>query len=344
VTGRGERPSGRPEDRLEQLIGAWQAGASDETAGGDELELVEAAGALLRAGGEIPGPARREQNLSRLMSDVDAAKAAPRPKGVRGMVAGWFGRPAARTALASMAAIIIVGGAGLGAAAAGSEPVRDFLRISSSSAISVEFTGVVVDVSGTELRVDAGGDLRVVLVDGETSIRRRGDNVRLDSVAAGMTVEVHGRLLADNRILATRLALEDGADDVLATPPPVVLPTATIEVDPTAPVAQPTLYDDDDRGGDDDDSSGPGSGVDDDGDSDEADSSGPSENSGPGTADDDVAGGHGEDDGGGDDGGEHGGGDDGGEDDGGGDDDRRTDDDDGGSGSGGGGDDGGDDD
>ena len=122
-------------------------------------------------------------------------------------------------------------GAGFGVAAAtGNEPVRGLLGIS-NSVIGVEFEGVVVDVQPGALRIDANGDLRIVTVDANTDITRSGEVVAFDAIAPAMTVEVHGRLLSDNTILATRVNLEDDLDaSPTAGAPTEAVPTATAAV------------------------------------------------------------------------------------------------------------------
>ena len=76
----------------------------------------------------------------------------------------------------------------------------------------MEFEGVVVDVQPGALRIDANGDLRIVTVDANTEITRSGEDVPFDAIAPAMIVEVHGRLLSDNTILATRVNLETTLD------------------------------------------------------------------------------------------------------------------------------------
>lgn len=210
------------------------------------------------------------------------------------MIGGLLGGSRLRGVLSAVAAAGIVGGAGLGiAAASGNEPVRNLLRISSDSAIKVEFTGVVVEASASELRVDVAGDLRVVALDGNTSITRSGDPAGIDALAPGTAVEVHGRLLPDNSIVATRVNIED--DDEAGSPTvattPTADPTAATTSVPSTPNAQPTDdHGDDDQGEDED--SGPGSGddqgEDEDGGPGAGDDVGEDDDSGPGSSDDEA--------------------------------------------------------
>lgn len=225
------------------------------------------------------------------MNEVATQRMTPIPTGFKAIIAGFAAGPVWRTAFAAGAALFVVGGAGLGAAAAtGNEPVRELLRISSNSVIGVEFQGVVVDVQPGALRIDANGDLRIVTVDANTEITDSSDDVPFETIQPSMTAEIHGRLLSDNTILATRVNIEDDAgvptfDPTLTPEPTIPAPSAT------APVGVPTADDDDED--DEEDNRGVGNG-DDDGDND--DNSGPGnaddnndDNSGPGSGDDDGA-------------------------------------------------------
>lgn len=299
------------------------------------MKTVEMASELARARQLIPPPERHGEALARLMSEVEARTMRTSSNGTG--LAGWLGGSRLRTVLAAATAAVVLGGAGLGVAAAtGNEPARKLFGISSDSAIKVEFKGVVVEATATELRVDANGDLRIVTVDGATSFRGADDeDASIADITPGMIVEVHGRLLADNTILATRVNIDDDDDGIgtpgatqsaaTATASPATPPPAATT---TAPAAQPTFDDDDDRqdgdhqgddddeqGEDEDDHSGPGDGDDDEDSPDDEDSSGPGsgddhedesagDNSGSGGSDDDGDEDHSDDSGsgGGDDG------------------------------------------
>ena len=254
------------------------------------------------------------------MSEVEARKIRP-SNGAAGLA--FLGGSRWRGVFAATVAALVLGGAGLGAAAAtGNEPARKLFGISSDSAIKVEFTGVIVEASATELRIDAGGDLRIVVLDNSSSITQGGDDetASIADLLPGTIVEIHGRLLADNTIVATRVHIED--DDGISTPgatQPATTPTRAPATPPppaptaapaTVPAAQPTLDDDDDGGpGSGDDDSGPGVGDDD---------GGADDDSGPGGSDDgadDDSGSGGSDDDGADDDSGPGGSDDGSDDD-----------------------------
>jgi len=218
------------------------------------------------------------------------------------------GRPLAFQGAAVAGALVLFGALGLGASAAtgnAPEPVREFLGISSNSTIRIELEGTIVTVepSTSTLTVSANGDVRTVIVTGNTELSRGGDTIALGDLAAGQRVEVKGALQPDNSIIATRVHLEDGDDDGF----PNVAPST-----PGADAPTPAGDDDDDHGDDrdddfDDDRSGPDGGDDghdddsDDGTDDDGfddDSSGPAsgdddddafddDNSGPGAGDDD---------------------------------------------------------
>lgn len=291
----GERE--RPEDRLEELLSAGGAGEASEPRADETGELA----ALRNLGGEMRAmsasipPSEGAAAFAAMTNQLEKARMSEQSGGLAEAVAAWWKRPMMRTGAAVTAAVLVLGGAGLGVAAAtGNEPVRNFLGISSSSTIKVELTGTVVSVNGPVIEVNANGDVRSVVIDGNTDLK--GDNdalLALDDIAPGQLVEVHGRLQPDNSILATRFHLQDGSGiggSPTAAAPTAGVPTqgaptagATIAV-PTAagtPAAGPTADDhgddrDDDQGEDDnldDDNSGPGSG-DDDRDDDSDDNSG----------------------------------------------------------------------
>ena len=295
----GERD--RPEDILEELLSADRAGEvgarearGDET--GELSALRDVAGDMRVARASIP-PSDSSGALAAMLNQVEKSRMSEQTGGMWAAVAGWWKRPALRTGAAVTAVVLVLGGASLGAAAAtGNEPARNLLGISSSSTIKVEFTGTVVSVNGPVVEVSANGDIRVVIIDENTDLKGDDDTpLPLDGILAGQVVEVHGRLQADNSILATRFELEDDSNTIGGTPTagvPTAAPTtsataavptaqATVFV-PTAPAAQPTFDDDDDD--DQDDNSGHGN--DDDGD--DEDNPGQGNGNGPdGDRDDD---------------------------------------------------------
>ena len=292
----------RPEDKLERLLFGRRGRPLRPEDGAEFAAMSDMADALREAGTQIPAPTRMEAALSRMLAEVERETMNKTATGgFRTMLAAWWSRPMMRTVMATVAAVTVVSGAGLGAAAAmgQADPVRELLRISSSSAIGVELTGTVVSIDGATIKVDANGDVRTIIIDDSTKITGGGGNDALLTIAdivVGGTVEVHGKLLADNSIQATRFHVEDDVADV----PTAGVPTETVSTPgagPTAgstPSAGPTVDDDEDEGDDpeDEDNSGPGSGDDA-----SDDNSGPNSgsDSGDDASDDDSSG----DDGGG---------------------------------------------
>ena len=201
-------------------------------------------------------------------------------------------RPASLRTAAVAGSIALVGVLGIGAAAAtgnAPEPVRQLFG-ASSSALRVEFEGVIVaiDANARTVDVDVAGDVRTVLVVDTTELSRGGDAILLEQFAVGDPVEVKGALQIDDTIIASRVHLEDDfADD----DDPVDTPTVAVDDDNNA---GPGNGEQDD--GDVEDNSGPGNGEEDDNDAE--DNSGPGngeqddadddaeDNSGPGNADD----------------------------------------------------------
>ncbi len=311
----GERE--RPEDRLEELLSApntGETGAPRANETGELSTLRDVAGDMRDARASIP-PSKGAGAFAAMMNQLETARMSEETGGFGEVIAGWWKRPVLRTGAAVTAAVLVLGGASLGVAAAtGNEPVRNLFGISSNSTIKVELTGTVVSVNGPVVEVSANGDIRVVVIDENTDLTSGGDDdtpLPLDGILVGQVVEVHGRLQPDNSILATRFHLEDGDDGIGGTPtagaptqavptadatsgvPTVVNPTVGVPTVGSTPSAGPTV---DDHGGDrddddDDDNSGSGSG-DDDGDDDNSgsgsgDDDGDDDNSGSGSGDDD---------------------------------------------------------
>jgi hypothetical protein len=227
----------------------------------------------------------------------------------------WFSRqPIAVKGLAVVAGVLMVSGVAAGASAAGTapDPVREFFGFEANSSIRVQFTGVIrgIDAANGALTVEAGTDVRTVIVDSATELEDDDDrDMAFEDLAVGDIVEVRGSLQPDNTILADHVERDDDDDD-FGTPvgTPFDPTPADAQVTP-----QPTFDDDDDdrddddgnsgpgngddaSNDDDDDNSGPGSGDDDDGHDDDDDNSGPGsgddghgddDNSGPGNGDDD---------------------------------------------------------
>jgi hypothetical protein len=296
----GERE--RPEDQLDKLLSAEDAASGDDV--GELSSLREVAGRLRDLRTTVP-MSQGTTALAAMMSELETARMNEKTGGIAEALAGWWKRPVMRTGVAVTAAVLVLSGAGLGAAAAtGNEPVRNLLGISSSSTIKVEFEGTVVSVNGSVLAVSANGDIRTVVIDAGTDLTRGGDRaLSSGDIVAGQFVEVHGRLQADNSILATRFHLEDGDDGpggtATAGAPTQAAPTAnatgavptvgngTVGPQPTAdatPNPQSTVDDHgDDRDDDDDDG-------DDDGDDNSGPGNGDHDNSGPGGGDDDNSG------------------------------------------------------
>lgn len=275
----------RPEDKLERLLSGRRGIPLRPEDGAEFAAMSDMADALREAGTQIPTPTRMDAALSRMLAEVERETMNKTTTGgFRTMLAAWWSRPMMRTAMATVAAVTVVSGAGLGAAAAmgQADPVRELLRISSSSAIGVELTGTVVSVDGTTIKVDANGDVRTIIIDDSTKITGGGDNdapLTIVDIVVGGFVEVHGKLLPDNSIQATRFHLEDDVASPTAAVPTEAASTPGAE--PTSgstPSAGPTEDGDDE--GDHEDNSGSGN-ADDDGDNED--------NSGPGSGDDDGA-------------------------------------------------------
>ena len=227
----------RPEDKLERLLSGRRGNPSRPGDGAEFAAMGDIADALREAGTQIPAPTRMDAAMSRMLADVERETLNKTASGgFRTMLAAWWSRPMMRTAMATVAAVSVVGGVGLGAAAAmgQADPVRELLRISSSSVIGVELRGTVVSIDGSTLTVDANGDIRTIIIDDSTKITAGGSDggLTLVDIIVGGAVEVHGKLLADNSIQATRFHLEDD----LAGSPTVGVPTEAV----STPGADPT--------------------------------------------------------------------------------------------------------
>lgn len=265
-----------PEDILDECI--------ERLAGGEPVETLLAAyprhaaaltPALRSARMLLSAPVAEAADAARLAAMrrmLDQLEASSKPAVGGGWLAAFKRRPVAFQAAALAGSIALFGALGVGASAAtgtAPEPVRDLFRLTSSSQIRVEFTGVVtgMDLVAGTLQVSAAGDVRTVRVTASTEISRGGDAIGLDGLTVGDVVEVKGALQTDNSVLAKRVHLEDDEDDATGTP----------GADPTAGAGTPDDADDVDGDSIDDDNSGPGSG--------DGDGSGPSDNSGPGNDD-----------------------------------------------------------
>lgn len=215
--------------------------------------MLQSAAALATVPAFDPTPAQRAQAMRRMLDQVETSAAGAGAAG-RGGIMSIFnpfrGRPLAFQGVAIAGALVLFGGLGLGASAAAGntpQPVRSLFGISSTSTIRVELEGTIVTIepSTSTLTISVNGDIRAVIVTGDTELTSGGDLIALGDFRAGQVVEVKGALRPDNSIVATRVHLEDGDDDDNGTPVPET-------PDPTA--------DDHEGDGDDDD------GVDDDGD------------------------------------------------------------------------------
>ncbi len=271
---------------IDEIAAAFPSHASELRA------ALQGAQALLQTQAPVPASAARAAAMRQMLGVVEA-DGATLGSNRGGVAMGWLSwfkmrPPAARFAAAGMAAVI-VGGLGMGAAAAtgnAPEPVRSFFGV--SSVIRVEFAGAIVSIGGTTLQIDANGDVRMVVVNGNTELSRGGDDILLGDLAPGDVVEVKGTLQADNSVVATRVHIEDDAD-VTVTPTPGVSATEA------APGAATATADDGHQGEDDGcDNSGPGSPCDGD-DASETPDAEPTEdegdgcdNSGPGSPCDDA--------------------------------------------------------
>jgi len=278
-----------PEDILDECINRLAGGEAVETLLAAYPQHAAALTPALRSARmflSVPvAEAADAARLDAMRRMLDQFEASSKPAVGGGWLAAFKRRPLAFQAAALAGSIALFGALGVGASAAtgtAPEPVRDLFRLTSSSQIRVEFTGVVtgIDLAAGTLEVSAGGDVRTVRVTASTEISRGGDAIGLDGLMVGDVVEVKGALQTDNSVLAKRVHLEDDED---ATGTPVA--------DPTAGAGTPDDADDVDDDSIDDDNSGPGGGDGDD--SDPSDSSGPGDdgkdddNSGPGSGDDD---------------------------------------------------------
>jgi hypothetical protein len=257
---------------------------------------------LLRAGITVPPLTEaRVDARERMLADLEASRAragefqrtpataaAVATTGAGAVAArparpNWFSalirRPASLRTAAVAGSIALVGVLGIGAAAAtgnAPEPVRQFFG-ASSSALRVEFEGMIVAIEprARTLEVDVAGDVRTVRVTDTTELSDGGDAIAFEQLVVGDFVEVKGALQIDDTIIASRVHREDGIDDNPDGTPTADQPNDT----PTADI-------------DDDNNAGTGNGEHDDGDAED--------NSGPGNGesdgDDDGNSGNGEDD------------------------------------------------
>jgi len=246
-------------------------------------------------------PAQRAQAMRRMLDQVEISALGAgvvgtgSGGGIMSIFKSFRGRPLAFQGAAVAGALVLFGALGLGASAAtgnAPEPVRELLGISSNSTIRIELEGTIVTVepSTSTLTVSANGDVRTVIVTGNTELSRGGDAIALGDLTAGHRVEVNGALQPDNSIIATRVHLEDddnnGFPNVAPSTPGADAPTPAFDDDDGDDRDDDR---DDDRGDDDfdDDRSGP-NGGDDDGQDDDSDDDGfDDDSSGPGSGDDD---------------------------------------------------------
>jgi len=278
---------------LERLLGGEDVSGILASYPGHASELapvLRSAETLVSMPAYEAAPAPRAEAMRRMLDQVEAsAVGTGSGGGIMSIFRSLRGRPLAFQGAAIGGALVLFGALGLGASAAtgnAPEPVRDFLGISSSSTIRVELEGTIVSVepSASTLTVSAGGDMRTVVVTGDTELSRSGNAIALTDLAAGQQVEVKGALQPDNSIVATRVQVEDGNGGL-----PTVAPSTP---GVSAPTAVSTFDDrgggDDDDGDGDDDHGGPGG--DDDGDSVDDDSSGPGSDGNDDSVDDDSSG------------------------------------------------------
>lgn len=209
-----------PEDILDECI--------ERLIGGEPVEALLAAypghaatlmSALRSARLMVSAPAARASDAARLGAMrrmLDQLEASAKPQVAGGWLSAFKRRPVAFQAAVLAGGIALFGALGVGASAAtgtAPEPVRNIFRLTSSSQIRVEFTGVVtgIDLDADTLDVAAGADVRTVRVTASTKLSRGGDAIAFGDLNQGDAVKVNGTLQADNSVLAKRVHLE-GAD------------------------------------------------------------------------------------------------------------------------------------
>jgi hypothetical protein len=229
---------------LERLRGGepLDAVVRDYPEHGDELRaLLAPAERLARAEGAAPEatPGAYRSAMTRMQAELETQRAAREaPTGLAGLLAGWRGRSLAFRTLAVVAAVVVFGGAGLGASAATGntpEPVRTLLRLPSDSTIKVEMKGTLLSMDAATIGVEVDGQHRFVVLTSETEFKHGRSVISPADFVPGDFVEVKGRLLDDDSIVALEVKLEgDGAgrpdhapgppDDVPGRGPPDFVP------------------------------------------------------------------------------------------------------------------------
>ena len=208
----------RLDERLRDMRSADGGNYDDEELAG----LVDVAQTIRRvASRATPSPERQERALTELRAvlaeDRQRGASVPSETGgawrtitaagqrIRGL---WTFRPALPQAAVVLGAIILAGGAFIGASAAGadvSQPIRALF--SSDSQVKVE--GVIVEVEPGSIVVQTNdGNVALTLEDDVEIVGAANSPVSAEDLAVGQSIEVKGEQQPDGTILALRVKIE----------------------------------------------------------------------------------------------------------------------------------------
>jgi hypothetical protein len=207
------------EEILDRCLARILAGESpddvlrDHPSAAEELRPLLVRAAVLSAV-PIPEPdgVARMAAMSRMLATAHDAAERYQPVGVFAWLGSLRARPLAFQAVAAVAAIALLGSAGLGASAATGTtpgPVRVFFRLPDTSDSSVRAHGAVVSASAAALVIDEDGSQRTFLLDAGTSVTRGDTHVTWTELLVGETVDVRATLRADGELAAREVRAKE---------------------------------------------------------------------------------------------------------------------------------------
>ena len=205
----------RISDQLDEALRAGARGGSIR----EVDELVDTAGVARRLASRTAPPIEREaQAYSKLraaLSEEKRRRLAQHGRAVQ--VRSWslpgFGsfhwiRPGLAQAASALGAIVLFGGALLGASAAGAD-ITQPIRTLFSSESEAKAVGIIIELGDDTIIVRTDTDTIVVTLTDNTQITNdEKELIALDSLAIGQAVEIKGALQPDDTIRAFRIKVE----------------------------------------------------------------------------------------------------------------------------------------